>query len=109
MGELAYTPIKQGLDSSPRQATGRPKKRFVHDEVPVWVEEKYRAIDRQHPTQYEKRSDAWLLRQQGQGNRSLKRSGLLFSGDSCRLAILESLSMAWTADKYKNVDVESRD
>ena len=32
------------------------------------------------------------------------RSATLFSSDGCRKAILDSLNMAWTQDKYKNVE-----
>ena len=33
-----------------------------------------------------------------------RRSATLFSRDSCRKAILDSINMAWTTDKYKNVE-----
>ena len=34
----------------------------------------------------------------------ISKSAVLFSNDSCRKAILDSINMAWTKDKYKDVE-----
>ena len=34
----------------------------------------------------------------------ISKSATLFSSDSCRKAILDSLNMAWTKDRYKDVE-----
>ena len=34
----------------------------------------------------------------------ISKSAVLFSSDSCRKAILDSINMAWTKDKYKGVE-----
>ena len=41
---------------------------------------------------------AWL--------RPISRSATLFSNDGCRKAILDSLNMAWTRDRYKDVEIK---
>ena len=33
----------------------------------------------------------------------ISKSAVLFSSDNCRKAILDSINMAWTEDKYKEV------
>ena len=39
---------------------------------------------------------AWL--------RPISRSATLFSNDSCRKAILDSINMAWTKDRFRDVE-----
>ena len=34
----------------------------------------------------------------------ISKSAVLFSNDSCRKAILDSINMAWTKDKFKDVE-----
>ena len=36
--------------------------------------------------------------------KTISKSAALFSNDSCRKAILDSINMAWTEDKYKDVE-----
>ncbi|XP_023326878.1 uncharacterized protein LOC111700241 isoform X4 [Eurytemora carolleeae] len=78
----------------------------TRSEVSPWVQQKYRSIEVQYP-QYSRfrGKDCWEEKdKQSNTQRSILRSGMLFSPDSCRLAILESISMAWTADKYRHVE-----
>jgi len=83
-------------------AAARKPRNFDKSEIPVWTQEKYRSIERQYPKYTRNRYEPNELRSKEQVlQKSMQRSGLLFSGDPCRLAILQSISMAWTADKYK--------
>merc|ERR1711963_173132 len=64
-------------------------------EVPVWVQQKYRSMRRTE--------NDWM--------RGISKSATLFSPDSCRKTILDSINLAWMDDKYKDVEskYESRD
>ena len=39
----------------------------------------------------------------------ISKSATLFSSDNCRKAILDSINMAWTKDKYKDVENKYKD
>merc|ERR1712198_409686 len=78
----------------------------MNPELPSFVSDKYKQrklmnVDEVRAARYlheamHPRDMSWMS--------SISRSAELFSSDSCRKAILDSLNMAWTQDKFKNVE-----
>merc|ERR1711963_741721 len=82
-------------------------------EVPVWVQQKYRSTTGVS-TKNDQEMQSFLRsmrRTENDWMRGISKSATLFSPDSCRKTILDSINLAWMDDKYKDVEskYESRD
>merc|ERR1712110_87764 len=76
-------------------------------EVPLWVQQKYKS-----PGDTSKKDPEMstflrsMRRTENDWMQGISKSATLFSPDSCRKTILDSINLAWMSDKYK--DVESK-
>merc|ERR1712110_48346 len=82
-------------------------------EVPVWVQQKYKS-SAAGSTKNDPEMQTFLSsmrRTENDWMRGISKSATLFSPDSCRKTILDSINLAWMDDKYKDVEskYESRD
>merc|ERR1711963_893738 len=78
-------------------------------EVPVWVQQKYKSSAPGISTKNDPELQTFLRsmrRTENDWMRGISKSATLFSADSCRKTILDSINLAWMSDKYK--DVESK-
>jgi len=76
-------------------------------EVPVWVQQKYKssAVSTKNDPEMQTFLRS-MRRSENDWMRGISKSATLFSKDSCRKTILDSINLAWMSEKYK--DVESK-
>merc|ERR1711974_568028 len=76
-------------------------------EVPVWVQQKYKSSAVSTKNDPEMQTFLRSMRRtENDWMRGISKSATLFSKDSCRKTILDSINLAWMSEKYK--DVESK-
>merc|ERR1711971_970074 len=76
-------------------------------EVPVWVQQKYKSSAVSTKNDPEMQTFLRSMRRtENDWMQGISKSATLFSPDSCRKTILDSINLAWMSDKYK--DVESK-
>merc|ERR1712059_68115 len=81
---------------------------FSQMEIPLRIQQKYRHFN---PKSKEEEAMQTYIREtlknpEEDWMKSISRSAILFSSDDCKKAILDSINLAWTTDKYR--DVESK-